>query len=456
MKEELLQAFRAANRFGLAEKNLQAILDTGGAKQWVDRQLNVPPGSIKLPTFVTDGELKGKAPVREMQRQMYRKFYYQRLQFMKESKHPVLDRLAMFWSNHFTVSRLNAALARMMVPFEFEAIRPHLLGKFEDLCFAATTHIAMLIYLNNTTNIGPNSPWAKKRPESNININENHARELLELHTVGRNGPYTQADIVQLALLMTGWGMYNAQNTVARFIEDRHEPGTKTVLGKVYGNPGAGGELELRQVIADLARQPATAKFIALKLCRYMVSNQLKEDNPLVVAVANAFLQSGGDLLVTYRALFNHSAAWEALPYGRRNLRLPDDWLVALTRLFEMGDLNAETNPVANLMERYQHGGSFGQPYARAPGPDGWPQNAATWITSDAVFNRGRFAVELGGLIQPDMQQEAAAFESISSIVENFLPLPRTENTASIIEQAESVQQAMSLTILAPEFQRRA
>lgn len=454
MKDELLLAHRAANRFGIAEKRLVDIVESGGGKAWVDRQLNVSPGAITLPTFVTDGELMGKAPVREMQHDMYRDFYYQRLQFMKESKYPVLDRLAMFWSNHFTVSRLNGALARFIVPFEFQAIRPNLLGKFEDMCFAATTHIGMLLYLNNASSIGPNSEITKKQPKANIN--ENHARELLELHTLGRNGPYTQADIIQLALIMTGWGMYNAQNTVARFIGVRHEPGVKTFLGKTYGNQGATGEIELRQVISDLACHPATAKFIALKLCRYMVSNSIKPDGELVSHVESAFLKSGGDLLSTYRALFSHPAAWQDLQVGKRNWRLPDDWIVALTRIFDMDDLNKPDNPIREMMQRYSHGGAFGQPYGRAPGPDGWPQDTSSWVASDAIFNRGRFASELGKLIQPDAQAELNAFENISGIVENFMPLRSSEFTASVIEQAETVQQAMSLAILAPEFQRRA
>lgn len=454
IRDELLQAFIASTRFGTAEKRLLSIVESGGAKVWVERQLNVSPTTIQYPKFVTDGSITGPIELRKSYQARFTEDYRRRLQFMKASEYPVLDRLAMFWSNHFTISRLNNLHARFVVPYEFEAIRPNLLGKFEDLCFAASTHTGMLLYLANFRSSGPNSLFAKRRP--NAGINENQARELLELHTIGRTGPYTQQDVEQLALIMTGWSVESNANTVTKFLPLMHEPGTKTVMGKVYGQPDAHGEMELKLFIRDVSRHRATADFIGLKLCRYMISNRLKPDAAVVKAVSDSFFQSGGDLLTVYRTLFAHPDAWLNQNMSMRNIRLPDDWIVALTRIFDVGDLTATNNPMSLLLERYAKGGSFGQPYGLTQGPDGWPQDTATWTVGEVLFNKGRFALELGSRVSATTMQNEPGFTGASSIVENFLPLRRTDATEAIVDEAESPEQAMSLAVLAPQFERRA
>lgn len=454
MREELFEAFMASSRYGTAEKNLINIVNSGGGRQWIERQLNVLPSSIQYPQFVTDGPITGSLEYRKSQDTMYREDYFRRLQFIQDSQYPLLDRLAMFWSNHFTVSHLNVRHARFTVPFEFEAIRPFMMGKFSDLCFSASTHVAMLMYLGNRVNYGPNSPFVRRR--THLGINENQARELLELHTVGRTGPYTQIDVEQLALIMTGWTIESVGNTVTTFRDDCHEPGVKTVLGKNYGGEGVSGADELRQVISDISRHRATADFIGLKFCKYMLSHRLKADSDVVKAVSDAFFQSGGDLMLMYRAFFAHPQAWGHLGRHMRNVRLPDDWIIAMIRIFDVGNLTEPENSVAKLITNYSFGGAFGQPYGRSPGPDGWPQEPGAWLVADTIFNRGRFAVDLGYMVSANVKQTESGFEAASSIVEQFLPLRISERAEEVIKQAETPEQAMSLVVLAPQFERRA
>lgn len=452
MREQLIEAFVASSRFGTAEKRLMSIVESGGGKAWVERQLNASPGSLQYPKFVTTGPVIGNLAGGQTPQSMVRQNYFRRMQFMKESQYPLLDRLAMFWSNHFTVAQ-NRYIGRFIVPYEFEALRPHMLGKFSDLCFSASTHVAMLMYLGNQISYGPNSPSSRRNKRG---INENHARELLELHTVGRMGPYTQTDIEQLALVMTGWTLESKDNTVAIFSPFYHEPGVKTVMGKTYGGDGVNGADELKLFIQDVSRQQATANFIGLKFCRYMLSNSLKANSDIVKVVCNAFFQSGGDLMLMYRAFFAHPDAWGNVGYSKRNVRLPDDWMIAMMRIFDVGNLTDPTNPVVRLIENYSYGGSFGQPYGRSPGPDGWPQDPGSWLVSDAVFNRCRFALQLGKVVALSTSQTEAGFEGASTIVEDFLPLRNTDRAEEVIKEAETPEQAMSLAVLAPQFERRA
>ena len=183
----------------------------------------------------------------------------------------VTTRLVMFWSNHFCVSANKGPVRGMAGAYEREAIRPHVLGRFVDMLLAVERHPAMLVYLDNHVSIGPNSRAGLNR---GLGLNENLAREILELHTLGVGGGYTQEDVTNLARILTGWTVANLANPVGEpgrffFAPARHEPGAWTVLGKRYGEAGmAAGEAVLR----DLARHPATARHIARKLARHFVS----------------------------------------------------------------------------------------------------------------------------------------------------------------------------------------
>src|SRR5690606_7407208 len=243
-----------------------------------------------------------------------------------------------FWSNHLCISAsAKAIVAPISGAYEREAIRPHVLGRFEDMVLASAQHPAMLLYLDNAQSIGPASRAARavRRPRAGAQrgLNENYARELLELHTLGVNGGYTQQDVQELARILTGWtvgGLPGARRDATsgpvRFAFEPmlHEPGAKTLLGRRYADEG---EDEGRRAIEALCRHPATARFIATKLVRHFISDE--PPAAAVDAVAGAFADSDGDLRVTLRALVDHPESWSA---AHRKFRTPQDWLIAVLR----------------------------------------------------------------------------------------------------------------------------
>ncbi|MBL8157578.1 MAG: DUF1800 domain-containing protein, partial [Anaerolineae bacterium] len=219
---------------------------------------------------------------------------------------PFLERLVWFWSNHFTISVLKQRMIFVAGGYEREAIRPNVLGRFEDLLIATVRHPAMLLYLDNAFSIGPDSPAGRFTGRG---LNENHAREILELHTLGVNGGYTQTDVIELARVLTGWSV-DRQGTDNdngfKFFPNRHQPGTKTLLGKTYAEAG---EAEGRQALIELARHPSTARHIATKLARHFIAD---EPPPQAVArLERVFRDTGGDLKAMAIAIVDEPAAWQ-------------------------------------------------------------------------------------------------------------------------------------------------
>ena len=223
-----------------------------------------------------------------------------------------VERLVAFWSNHFAVSVAKGQGLRATAgAFEREAIRPHVLGKFSDLLIAVESHPAMIFYLDNQRSIGPGSNAGRFDGKG---LNENLAREILELHTLGVDGGYAQPDVTALARIITGWSFAEAGSETGEpgaflFKANWHEPGVHNLLGKNYPQAGrAQGEAALR----DLARHPSTARHIATKLARHFVADAPPPD--LVDALAKAFRDSDGDLAVVTAALVTHDRAWSAPP----------------------------------------------------------------------------------------------------------------------------------------------
>src|SRR5690606_8654814 len=243
---------------------------------------------------------------------------------------PVLERLVAFWSNHLCISAsANIRVAALAGAYEREAIRPHVLGRFEDMGLASASHPAMLMYLANAQSIGPASPSARaqqrRRAGARRGLNENYARELLELHTLRVDGGYTQQDVQELARIFTGWtisglpgarragsagsgGDSSSDDSIRHVFQPlMHEPGSKMVLGVRYEEAGAD---EGRRVIRALCRHPSTARFIARKLATHYIA-----DTPpaaAVDAVARTFADTDGDLRATMRALIARPEAWSA------------------------------------------------------------------------------------------------------------------------------------------------
>lgn len=371
-----------------------------------------------------------------------------RVNLSVNSKTPLLERLVHFWSNHFSVSVGKLGTQFAVGDHEFAAIRPHVLGRFGDMLEAATLHPAMLLYLDQFQSVGPNSPAQKRRaqrggddgdPQRPRGLNENLAREILELHTLGVGGGYSQADVTEFARALTGWTVPGIarvdrfgedQPSGAKFVAVAHEPGARRVLGRSYP---AGAADQARAILRDLAVHPSTAKFIATKLARHFAGDT---PPPALVARLEAdFLATGGDLASLTRTLIAAPEVWQAGPV---KFRTPFEWLVASLRLTGAQDLPPR-RIVAALTQ-------LGHVPWRAPSPAGYDDIAASWAGPDALLKR----VELAGQIARD-----AAIEDVTARAEAAFPGALSEATRTQLARAESGKQALALLLVSPEMLRR-
>jgi uncharacterized protein (DUF1800 family) len=357
-----------------------------------------------------------------------------RLQRAMISDSGFTERLVVFWSNHFCISANKGELARMWAgSFEREAIRPHVLGRFSDMLKAVEQHPAMLFFLDNQQSLGPDSRAGQNRKRG---LNENLAREIMELHTLGVGGGYTQDDVTSLARIITGWTFAGRQGQLGTpgsfvFNANAHEPGAQLLLGKTYENNGvAQGEAALE----DIARHPATAKFIATKFARHFVA----DDPPpaLVARLQEVFRKSDGDLKALAAALVDSDEAWQA---PQTKMRSPYEFLVATGRLLSQ---------IPEDPSRYLGGlNLLGQPLWTPAGPNGFPDTNAAWAAPEGMKLRldisAQVASRLADTIDARDLLELAAADAAS---------PETRRT---IERAESRQQALALLLMSPEFQRR-
>jgi len=344
------------------------------------------------------------------------------------------ERLVVFWSNHFCISANKGGLARMWAgSFEREAIRPHVLGRFGDMLKAVEQHPAMLFFLDNQQSLGPDSRAGQNR---NRGLNENLAREILELHTLGVGGGYSQDDVTSLARIITGWtyagrqGQLGAPGTFV-FNANAHQPGAHRVMGKIYD---ANGVAQGEAVLADIARHPSTAKFIAGKFARHFVA----DDPPpaLVARLTDVFIKSDGDLKAMATALLDSDEAWKA---PQTKMRSPYEFLVAAGRLLAQ---------IPNDPARYLGGlNVLGQPLWSPAGPNGFPDSNAAWAAPEGMKLRldisAQIASRLADGVDPRDLLELVAADAASS------------ETRRTIERAESRQQALALLLMSPEFQRR-
>jgi uncharacterized protein (DUF1800 family) len=344
------------------------------------------------------------------------------------------ERLVVFWSNHFCISASKGGLARMWAgSFEREAIRPHVLGRFADMLMAVEQHPAMLFFLDNQQSLGPDSRAGINRHRG---LNENLAREIMELHTLGVNGGYTQDDVTSFARVITGWtyagrlGQLGQPGTFV-FNNNAHEPGAQRVLGKVYE---AGGLAQGEAVLSDIARHPSTAKFIATKFAQHFVA----DDPPpaLVARLQDVFTRTDGDLRLLANALVDSSEAWTA-PLSK--MRSPYEYMIATGRILSR---------VPEEPGRYLGGlNLLGQPLWSPAGPNGFPDTNAAWAAPEGMKLRldiaAQVAAKLPDSIDPRELLELAAADAAS------------DDTRRTVERAESRQQAMALLLMSPEFQRR-
>jgi uncharacterized protein (DUF1800 family) len=475
----------AANRFGLGARPDDLAHIGGDPVGWLRAQLESTP-----PAVVGDG-LRSSADViaqsldvrREIRAarqsakggdeaalqavlklpQLYRPIYIAeataRFRQAATTDRPFLERITQFWTNHFAVSVDKVAVLGVAGSLEREAIRPRVLGNFTDLLLAVEQHPAMLLYLDNFLSVGPHSSAAgfleRRNSQRHVGINENLAREIMELHTLGVGSGYTQTDVTTFAEVITGWSISGDEPSFAPqarlrrwprgsigpaagaapgkflFRPELHEPGAKAVLGKRYTDAGiAQGEAVLR----DIAAKPATAHFIATKLCRHFIAD---DPSPAVVDhVARAFASSHGDLRTVYHALLTAPEAW-AQPLSK--YKTPSDFIVSTFRGLQLpvGDGRGSIAAFEVMGQRTYSPGS----------PAGWPDRGDDWNGASALMKRIEWADAVG--------QRVGARRDAADLAPQLLGETLSANTRTAISRAASGAQAVTLLLAAPEFMRR-
>ncbi len=358
------------------------------------------------------------------------------------------ERLVHFWSNHFAVSIDKLPVLALAGDYEFTAIRPHIMGKFSDLLFAAVTHPAMLLYLDQAQSIGPNSPLATRvaaRRNKELGLNENLAREILELHTLGVRTVYDQKDVTEFARALTGYtvgGMakgpiqrvmaQNGRDGDSQFFAGIHEPGDRVVIGRRYSQQG---EAQARAILSDIATHPATAKHIATKLAQHFAA-----DVPapaLVARLEKSFLESGGDLARLCRTLIDSPEMWMA---KQAKFKSPWDWVISSLRALNVRELPNSRQSV-NLLAQ------LGQPIWKPGSPAGFSDTSENWAGGAALMRRVEIASRLA--------ERSANRVDARTLAPRILSGQLSTMTTESIARAESPSQGLALMLLSPEFLRR-
>ncbi|WP_411966458.1 DUF1800 domain-containing protein [Mesorhizobium sp. ESP-6-4] len=346
-----------------------------------------------------------------------------------------VERLVGFWSNHFCVSVAKAPVVRACAgAFEREAIRPFVLGRFADMLLAVEHHPAMLFYLDNRQSIGPDSRAGKRRGRG---LDENLAREILELHTMGVGSGYAQADVTSFANMLTGWTMAGREGRLGEpgsfvFNANAHQPGKAVLLGKTYPDGGMG---QAEAALNDIARHPATARHIATKLARHFIAD---DPPPAAIArLATIFTKTDGDLRAIALTLIDMPEAWST-PLTK--LRSPLDYVVALRRAVGATAVNEPQRSLRWLSV-------LGEPLWRPPGPNGFPDRTDAWVSAEGLKTRldiaWQAAKQADDIGDPDEMLASLIGTSVSA------------ETRQAISRAEFRQQGLALLLMAPEFQRR-
>lgn len=385
---------------------------------------------------------------------MYRSSVNARVTSALTTQTPFVERLVHFWSNHFAVSTEKPGVAALAGSFEAEAIRPHVLGRFEDMLVAVERHPAMQLFLDQTRSVGPDSMAAmraaQRDPERKRGLNENLAREIMELHTLGVRSGYNQDDVTEFARALTGWSLagnparpgnggnarrFGAQPDAAPgtfvFRTALHEPGSRTIMGRRYDQPG---EEQALAVLHDLASAPATAQHIGGKLARHFVA-----DNPppgVSERLASAFERSGGDLPTVYRALIDTPQAWSPVAV---KFKTPWEWSISSMRGLGWRDLGkVQAAPILTQL---------GQPVWRPGSPAGYDDIAASWAAPDALVRRVEMAQRFASRVGDRLDARTLG----QTLLAGSLSMP----TATAVSRAESGSTAIALLLVSPDFQRR-
>jgi uncharacterized protein (DUF1800 family) len=469
--QSAMQSEIAVLRFGLGAKPGDLAAAAGDPRAWLAAQIKgAVPLAVDTPLTPSDQIFEALVTAREERQEMkraqnavdekvafnvirdtymphYRAQVLARAQSAALTSRPFAERLVHFWSNHFAVSADKGAVYGIAGTLENEAIRPHVCGRFVDLLTAVEQHPAMIAFLDNQYSVGKDSQaasFAARRfafgdnPKRQFGINENLAREILELHTLGVNGGYTQTDVTSFAQIITGWSIGGGKGRLAGgtpgrfyFRDNLHEPGAKTFLGKTYSEDG---QRQGEAVLADLARNPATAQFIATKLVRHFVA----DDPPpaAVERVSRAFVKSGGDLPHVYAALIESPEAWDE---QARKFKTPEDFVFSTLRSLSVSPVQPE--------EVVRSFDLLGQRQYTPGSPAGWPDTSKSWDGSDALMHRVLWASRVAGRYEHGVEPVDLAASSLGGYA-------RPE-TLTALKRATSSSQAVALLLMSPEFQRR-
>ncbi len=346
----------------------------------------------------------------------------------------MVERLVAFWSNHFAISVAKGGPSRAAAgAFEREAIRPHVLGSFSDMLLAVESHPAMLFYLDNQQSFGPESPAGQKQKRGR---NENLGREILELHTLGVNGGYSQSDVIALADMLTGWrfaGREGKLGTPGSFIfqANVHQPGAQTLLGADYPQPG---QDQARAALLALAQRPETARHIATKLAKHFIADAPPQ--ALIESLAQTFVKTKGDLRALSLALIDSPEALDAPP---TKMRTPWEFCVFGARL--VGRVPDDAGPVLSSLSM------LGQPLWQPPGPNGFSDDSAAWASPEGMKIRLDIASQWANRLKdpPDPRE----------LLEAAFGAGASEETRKTVARAETKAQGLALLLMAPEAQRR-
>jgi uncharacterized protein (DUF1800 family) len=470
----MIQAEIAVLRFGLGAKPGDLAAAEADPRAWLLSQVKGPaPLAVNSPLAPSDQIFAGLMKARDERQQMkqasaaespdaklafnaireanqphYRAQVLARAQSAALTTRPFAERLVHFWSNHFAVSADKGVVYGLAGTLENEAIRPHVAGRFVDLLTAVEQHPAMIAFLDNQYSVGKDSTAARfvsrfraaddRQPKRQFGINENLAREILELHTLGVQGGYSQTDVTSFAQILTGWSIGGGKGRLAGgvpgrfcFRDNLHEPGPKVFLGKTYTEAG---QRQGEAVLADLARRPETANFIATKLVRHFIA----DDPPpaAVDRVARAFLRSGGDLPQVYAALIESPEAWDA---NARKFKTPEDFVFSTLRA-----LNVSPGQPEEVIRTFD---LLGQRQYTPGSPAGWPDTSKSWDGSDALMHRVLWASRVGAKYESRVEPTDLAAATLGSYA-------RPE-TLTAVRRAATSGQAVALLLMSPEFQRR-
>jgi len=439
------EGFIAANRFGMGVRPDDAEEVFRKPMQWLITQIERPEDDFSDFTPLTssrDNTIKimqarqlgdeSKEEIRAGIKNIALDEIRARAKHAINSRTPFYERLVNFWSNHFTVSAKKGIVAALAGSFEREAIRPNVTGNFSDLLLSVYHHPAMLMYLDNAQSSGPDSQAGIRR---GVGLNENLAREIMELHTLGVDGGYTQEDVTNFAKILTGWGIGRLESRnpgMFEFAENRHEPGSQTILGKTYADSG---EKQGIAVLQDFASSPATAHHIAFKLARHFIADNPPQ--PVVGKLQTVFQKTDGNLKALYTTLLELPETWK---FENPKIKNGYDLVISAARL-----AGGKNDP--NLDYCLQSLKFLGSLPFTADSPAGFPDVAQDTAGPESMMRRIEWAQLAAVKLTPGYDFKELAGISIAPII--------SEETRTALESAASEREGLALLLASPEFQKR-